>query len=222
MSSRSSSSAPLTCRLCGHEHQPVSLAPGERAHCVRCGTVLASRSRLGPDAAIAFTVTGLILALPALLLPFITASKLGRDRPGLLFTGVEGLWHHNMPLLAIWVCLCGTVVPLALFATLAGLLLPERLGQPLPSSRLLRSTAHALGHWAMPEVQVLAVLVALMKLGTLVNITIGAGFWCYAAMSCALLFAWHSFELSVLAPPSPEETAAVAAANAPAPAPAPA
>jgi paraquat-inducible protein A len=218
MPSRSSSSVPLTCRLCGHEHQPITLAPGDRAYCVRCGTVLASRSRLGPDVAIAFTVTGLILALPAMLLPFITASKLGRSRPGLLFTGVEGLWDHHMPLLAIWVCLCGAVVPLALLATLAGLLVPERLGQPPLQSRLLWSTAHALGHWAMPEVQVLAVLVALMKLGTLINVTIGAGFWCYAAMSCALLFAWHSFELSVLAPASPEETTVVAEANAPAPA----
>lgn len=219
MSSRPST-APLTCRLCGHEHQPISLAPGDRAYCVRCGTVLASRSRFGPDVAIAFTVTGLILALPAMLLPFITASKLGRTRPGLLFTGVEGLWSHNMPLLAIWVCLCGAVVPLALLATLAGLLVPERLGQPPPQSRLLWSTAHALAHWAMPEVQVLAVLVALMKLGTLINVTIGAGFWCYAAMSGALLFAWHNFELSALAPASPEEAVAATVANVPAPAPA--
>ena len=218
MPSRSSSSAPLTCRLCGHAHQAITLAPGDRAYCVRCGTVLASRSRFGPDVATAFTVTGLILALPAMLLPFITASKLGRTRPGLLFTGVEGLWDHQMPLLAIWVCLCGTVVPLALLATLAGLLVPERLGQPPLQSRLLWSIAHALAHWAMPEVQVLAVLVALMKLGTLINVTIGAGFWCYAAMAGALLFAWPNFELSVLAPASPEDTTALAAANAPAPA----
>lgn len=218
MPSRSSSSVPLTCRLCGQEHQPISLAPGDRAHCVRCGTVLASRSRFGPDVATAFTVTGLILALPAMLLPFITASKLGRTRPGLLFTGVEGLWDHHMPLLAIWVCLCGAVVPLALLATLAGLLVPERLGRPPLQSRLLWSAARALGHWAMPEVQVLAVLVALMKLGTLINVTIGAGFWCYAAMSCALLFAWHNFELSVLAPPSAEEAAAAAPDGLPAPA----
>lgn len=200
----SSHPEPLICRLCGHQHQPIPLAPGERALCVRCDTVLASRPRLGPDAAAAFTVTGLILALPAMLLPFITATKLGHDRAGLLFTGVEALWDHGMRVLAVWVCLCGGIVPVALLATLAGLLLPARFGWPEVKPRLLWHAAHALGYWAMPEVQVLAVLVALMKLGRLVDVTIGPGFWCYAAMSFALLFAWRNFDLTSLAPaPSP-------------------
>jgi paraquat-inducible protein A len=184
----------LTCRLCGHEHRPVPLAPGEQALCVRCDTVLAQGSRLGPDAALAFTITGLMLALPAALLPFITAGKLGNARVGLLFTAVNGFRDNGMHLLAIWVLLCGTLVPIAMLIALAGLLLPARLGWPPVRADLLSRAAHALGYWAMPEVQVLAVLVALMKLGKLVHVAIGPGFWCYGAMSVALLLAWRSFE----------------------------
>ncbi len=211
----SSSPAPLTCRLCGQEHQPIPLAPGERACCVRCDTVLASRPRLGPDAAAAFTVTGLILALPAMLLPFVTATKLGHDRTSLLFTSAAGFWDHGMRLLAIWVALCGGIVPLALLVTLAGLLLPGIFGWPPVKPRLLWPAAHALGHWAMPEVQVLAVLVALMKLGRLAHITIGPGFWCYGAMSFALLFAWRSFDLTTLAPAPPPDLVPAAPASLP-------
>ena len=41
----------------------------------------------------------------------------------------------------------------------------------------------------------LAVLVAMVKLGSLITITIGPGFWCYAAMSLALLLGLRSYDL---------------------------
>jgi paraquat-inducible protein A len=181
--------------LCGQDHQPIRLAPGERALCLRCDAVLAQGPRFGRDATLVFTLTGLILAVPALFLPFITAGKFGQERGGLLFTGVEGLWDNGMQLLAIWVLLCGAIVPMLLLGTMAGVLLPTRLGWSQRRSEFFSAAAHALGYWAIPEVQVLAVLVALMKLGSLVQVTIGAGFWAYIGMSLSLLLAWRSFLL---------------------------
>ncbi len=184
----------LNCPLCGQVHHPVPLAPGERALCVRCGTVLARRSRWGGDAPLVFAVTGLLLAAPALLLPFVSAGKFGQFREGVLLTGVEGLWDNGMPLLGTWVLLCGVVVPVAVLAVLAVELWRVQFAGAAPSETVLRA-AHAIGYWAMPEVQVLAVLVALTKLGSLVDVTIGAGFWCYIAMSLSLLLAWRGYLL---------------------------
>jgi paraquat-inducible protein A len=191
----------LACHLCGQEHRPIRLAPGDKALCVRCDAVLAQGARLGPDAALAFSITGLIFALPAALLPFVSAGKLGDERISLLFTGVGSLWDGGMRALATLVFLCGGLLPLAMLAILAVLHAPSYPSRQKANFRLLFRAARVLEHWAIPEVQVLAVLVALMKLGSLVDVTIGPGFWCYCAMALSLLIAQHSFDFDSTASP---------------------
>jgi paraquat-inducible protein A len=185
----------LPCPECGLEHQPVSLSHGETAHCVQCHSLLEKKGWFGSDASLAFTLTGLLLILPSTLLPFVTVSKLGNERVSFLFTGVQALWADGMHLLAVWVLLCGGMAPIFLLLSLAFLLLPPRLGwKPMQTQRLLK-TARAVAYWAIPEVQVLAVLVALAKLGHAVHVQLGPGFWCYAALAIMTLLAWRGFEL---------------------------
>ncbi|MGD1030798.1 MAG: paraquat-inducible protein A [Opitutaceae bacterium] len=190
-----------TCHLCGQEHRRIRLEPGEKALCTRCGAVLEKGARLGPDTALAFSVTGLILSVPAVLLPFVSARTLGDERMSLLFTGVGSLWGGGMRALAVLVILCGWLLPLTLLAAFAILRAPPRLGWQNADFHLLFRAARVLERWAIPEVQVLAVLVALMKLGDALDITIGPGFWCYCGMALSLLIARHSFDFDSTAPP---------------------
>lgn len=200
---RSSRRARLICRECGHAHTQVSLVPGETARCVRCNSVLAKKGWFGEDAVLAFTVTGLLIIPPSILFSFVTVSKLGDEQVSLLFTDVRALWQDGMPLLAVWVLVCGGLAPIFLLCSLAGLLVPDRLGwKPVARQRLLRA-ARAVAYWAIPEVQVLAVLVALAKLGHVVHVTLGPGFWCYAALAVVTMLAWRSFELDAPAGATP-------------------
>jgi paraquat-inducible protein A len=188
------SKARLACRLCGQEHRPIRLEPGDKAVCVRCDAVMAKGTRLGPDTALVFSITGLVFALPAALLPFVSAGKLGDERISLLFTGVWNLWDGGMCPLAVLVFLFGGLLPFALLGALAILYTSSRQGWKNDNLRFLFGVVRVLQHWAIPEVQVLAVLVALMKLGGVAEITIGPGFWCYCAMALSLLIAQHSFD----------------------------
>jgi paraquat-inducible protein A len=178
----------------------ITLARGERAACTRCGTLLARRSWLGADAALAFAVTAAALAVPALMLPFIVVERIGREHTALALTGALALWEDGMRLLALWVAICGAIAPAVLLGALIVLLVRAKFGTVHSVSLRWHRIAHAVEHWAMPEVHVLAVLVALIKLGSLVHVHIGPGFWCYVAMSIALLAAWRSFDLEIAGP----------------------
>ncbi len=184
----------LTCRLCGQDHQAVPLSAGETARCVRCGARLETEPRGHRCTAVAFALAGLAFAAPAAWVPFITVEKLGNVRTGNFIDGVIQLNAHDMPFLAAWVLICGGIAPLLL---LGSLLISRR--HPLPAKRL----GDALVHWSMPEVYVLAVFVALTRLGSIVEVETNAGFWSYCAMSVALLLAWRAFRLQ----PPPEPSA---------------
>jgi paraquat-inducible protein A len=194
-------SAHFTCHLCGMDHRPVPLVHGESALCTRCGSVMAKGARFGPDAALAFSVTGLILAVPAALLPFVGAGKLGNERMSYLFTGVGALWGNGMQAVAVLVFLLGGLLPVALLLILACLHAPRSFGLTDGGAAQLYKAARTLEHWAIPEVQVLAVLVALMKLGNVVEVTVGPAFWCYCAMALSLILAQQSFNFEPPAPP---------------------
>jgi paraquat-inducible protein A len=192
--------AHFTCHLCGQEHLPVRLKGREKALCTRCGAVIAKGARFGPDAALVFSVTGLILSVPAILLPFITAGKLGNLRTSTLFTGVGALWKDGMEPVAVLVILCGAVLPIALLWTLACLHAPKHINwRPAKTGAFYRA-ALSMEHWAIPEVQVLAILVALMKLGRLVEVTIGPAFWCYCGTALCLIIAQQSFDFEAVLP----------------------
>jgi paraquat-inducible protein A len=93
------------------------------------------------------------------------------------------------------VLFCGVLAPVAVLTLLVFILGTDDRKAWQPLNRRLRGLAEFIEYWAMPEVQVLGVLVAFLKLGSIVTVTVGPGLWCYAAASFCMLAAWRRFNL---------------------------
>lgn len=183
----------LPCPLCGQPHVARVLKRGQRAVCVRCGTTMTERGWLSPEAALAFALSGLALTLPAMLLPFVTLQQFGHVRTTFLTVGFSGFWAHGFSALGAWVLFCGTLAPIGLLVLLIALLGTHGREKFSKWNHRLRVAADAVEYWAMPEVQVLGVMVAFFKLGAIVTLTVGPGLWCYGAASLCMLVAWRLF-----------------------------
>jgi paraquat-inducible protein A len=189
----------LQCPLCRQLHTMRPLRRGQRAHCVRCGTTMAERSWAGAGTAMAFALSGLLLSVPALLLPFVSLQQFGYARTTHLTVGFTGLWGQGFPGLGAWVLFCGIIAAGALLALLVVILATDGREAWQALNRRLRGAAALVEYWAMPEVQVLGVMVAFLKLGSIVTVNVGPGLWCYAAASICMLAAWRRFDLDPLA-----------------------
>lgn len=191
--------SPIACPWCGQLHARVRLRRGDTSKCVRCGAPLARGHASNWIVTLAWALTGLILWVPANFLPLVGLSQLGNTRESVLFDGIVALWQHDMPWIALLVAFCGLVAPLLLLLSLTALLTPLVLNRPAGRWRILVRWLRFFEAWSLPEVYFLAVLVAFIKLGTLVHIDLGAGLWCHAVMSLALLIAWRRFDLDAVA-----------------------
>ena len=189
----------LACPLCGQLHERIKLRPGDTVKCVRCDAQLARGYASNWLVTLAWVLTGLILWVPANLLPIVAVAQFGQARESLLFTGAVILWEQGMPWVAALVVLCGSAGPLLLLLAFAALLVPIALGRPTARLRFLVRWLRLLELWSIPEVYLLAVLVAFIKLGALVEAEPAAGLWCHAAMSLALLIAWRRFDIDAAA-----------------------
>lgn len=136
------------------------------------------------SAALAWSSAGLVLLGASTLLPFVSAAKFGRSNEGRMFSGMATLWAQGDLALALLVGFCGFVAPLfVLLAVAVAAWRDEGRGLDARWQRW----AGAIAPWSMPEVRLLAILVAFVKLSALVEASPAAGLWCYgAAAFCAL------------------------------------
>src|SRR5882672_5635177 len=190
------SDAVLSCETCGLHQHVEELAPGTSAECIRCGSVIVSRPLAGPDATLALTLAALVLYVPANIYPILTMNMYGANSENTVWDGVVSLMQYGQYFVAAIVFLASIVIPLMKLMGLGFLVWSVKWGK----GRRLRGRTHiyrfidAIGPWAMLDVFLLAVLVALVKLGDLARVIPGPGLVAFTCVVVLTMLASQSFD----------------------------
>ena len=187
----------VACDTCGLVQEVESLAPGSVAECARCGSFMGARSSTRSlEVTAALTLAALILYVPANVYPITKMYLYGAYSESTVWDGVVLLMKDGQWFVAVIVFLASMVIPLVKLAGLFSLVLTARMGwgRRLRSRTQLYKFIDAIGPWAMLDVFLLAVLVALVKLSTWAKILPGPGLVAFTSVVVLTMLASAAFD----------------------------
>ncbi|NOT11907.1 MAG: paraquat-inducible membrane protein A [Methylococcaceae bacterium] len=155
---------------------------GEKAHCPRCGYLLQRPRRHSIERTFALSVSGLILMMPANLMPLISIKIFGNSNDGSLWSGVVMLIKDDMWIVAALVFLSSMLFPV--LTIILSLLISGHLffDKPNPNLAVWMRWLQHLDEWAMLEVYMLGIIVACVKLSSLAELKFGFGLYAFVAL----------------------------------------
>lgn len=155
---------------------------GVATRCARCGHRMTYGNREAIVRVVGLALTSFVLMGIALFLPFLKLSTNGRNQSASLVEVVTGFTQGVMLPLAFVVLAFIIFLPLTRFFLLVYALGPVALGgRKWQGAAPALRVAIALRPWAMAEIFMVGVAVALVKLTGLATIDVGPGFWLIAA-----------------------------------------
>ncbi|MCK4871467.1 MAG: paraquat-inducible protein A [Phycisphaerales bacterium] len=191
-----SCSALQTCPCCGLAQTVPSIPPRTKACCARCGTKLISRSAhvRSSSRTAAIAAAALIIYPFAITLPMLRIEELGYHSEASILEGVATLLGSGELFVGIIVLLCSVIIPLT---KLVSLLLLSAGGVLIRRDRHRALTYHLVewtGRWGMLDVLLVAILVAVLKLGDIVEVSAGPAALAFCACVILSLLASASFD----------------------------
>ncbi len=142
----------------------------------------------------ALVVTGLILYVPANILPVMTITITGDVEPLTVMGGVQELYESGLAPIAAIVFLASVFIPFAKLGSLCYLLLTHGKEEHRRGRTTLRRVIHAIGSWSMIDVFLLSILVAVGQLGILASVVAEPGAIFFATVLICTIAATEIYE----------------------------
>jgi paraquat-inducible protein A len=146
----------------------------------------------------ALVVTGIILYVPANVLPVMTMTIAGDVQPLTVMGGVQELYDSGLAPIAGIVFIASILVPFCKLACLSWLLLMHGASTWRRERSIMRRILHTIGSWSMIDVFLGSVLVAVGQLGALANVQAEPGAFFFAAVLVCSLFATDIYKTRLI------------------------
>jgi paraquat-inducible protein A len=183
----------IACHECDLLHKIRTVPKGGAARCTRCGAVLYRDIPDTIDRTLTLTITGAILFIIANVYPIMTFKLSGREDSSTLFEGSWELYDTGFWELALLVFLCSILAPALRIGGMLYVLIPFKLGFRPPMFEAVFRWVETLLPWAMMEVYMLGILVAIVKLASWATIDLGTALYSYVAL--IVVTAWSGATL---------------------------
>ena len=172
----------VICEHCDAVFQRRMLAPREVASCTACASVLYRGHVLNVRARLALAVTAAIAFLIANLCPVISINLHGLESQTTMWQAVLALAQGEAAPISVPTAAVAVLVPFLQIVILIWVLWFARGGARAPGFAWAMKLLGVLRPWSMVEVCMLGILVAVIKLSSLVQVHPGAGVWATAAL----------------------------------------
>ena len=184
------------CETCGLSQRIESLAAGSVAECIRCGTPIVRQPLGGIEVTAALTLAALVLYVPANIFPIMAMSMYGTYTEATVWDGVVQLMSHGEYFIGIVVFLASIVVPLLKLLGLFFLVITVKWGhgRRFRGRTRIYKFIEYIGPWAMLDVFLIAILVALVKMGEIGQMIPGPGLIAFTAVVVLTILASQSFD----------------------------
>ncbi|MEM8788752.1 MAG: paraquat-inducible protein A [Pseudomonadota bacterium] len=182
----------IGCERCG------KVAPMGQAACGRCGSPLNSRRPGSLQAVWAWLIAGIIVYIPANIYPMLYTNTLTSRHSGTIVGGIIDLIEYGSYFVAIVVFVASVLIPIGKFVVIGYLAFAVR-ARAVPARR--RRAMHRMyeivefiGRWSMIDVFVVAILSALVQLGSVASIRPGIAAACFALSVAMTMLAARAFD----------------------------
>ena len=186
----------IACRTCSLLQRIDALEPGTAAECFRCGSVIGEHPADSLGRTAAFSLAALIFFVPANIYPILRMDFYGAYSESTVWDGCVKLYQDGQWPVATIVFLASILVPLLKLLGLFFLVIATKFGSTFwrQERAWIYKIIDAIGPWAMLDVFLLAILVALVKLGQIATVLPGRGLIAFTAMVVFTILASASFD----------------------------